>query len=240
MICTSYPTKTQLSNFLGTPGEDYFKGNPKSLKFYFLVIWWGKTYFKSNEQTLQLVPWDTQWLFKSSLSPRHRWFGRRSVPQCLSQRISFWNSTPPTGRSIEHTWLCPVCMAKSFYWRLSNIKKSSGAGLGCRGCSKCHHSQGVDALDGWNMLWHVVLSCQLQRCWIPFGLGRLTWELAAGCHILKARLLGWTRPTTTFCQSLGWRTCKLQRGEVIETCRNSKHPSSFGGRAPFGLSQLDR
>ena len=40
-IC-SIPTKTQLSNFLGTPGEDYFKGNPKSLNFYFLVIWWGK------------------------------------------------------------------------------------------------------------------------------------------------------------------------------------------------------
>ena len=38
----SIPTKTQLSNFLGTPGEDYFKGNPKSLNFYFLVIWWGK------------------------------------------------------------------------------------------------------------------------------------------------------------------------------------------------------
>ena len=38
----SIPTKTQLSNFLGTPGEDYFKGNPKSLSFYFLVIWWGK------------------------------------------------------------------------------------------------------------------------------------------------------------------------------------------------------
>ena len=38
----SVPTKTQLSNFLGTPGEDYFKGNPKSLNFYFLVIWWGK------------------------------------------------------------------------------------------------------------------------------------------------------------------------------------------------------
>ena len=37
------PTKTQLSNFLGTPGEDYFKGNPKSLNFYFLVIWWGKS-----------------------------------------------------------------------------------------------------------------------------------------------------------------------------------------------------
>ena len=38
----SIPTKTQLSNFLGIPGEDYFKGNPKSLNFYFLVIWWGK------------------------------------------------------------------------------------------------------------------------------------------------------------------------------------------------------
>ena len=39
------PTKTQLSNFLGTPGEDYFKGNPKSLNIYFLVIWWGKGEF---------------------------------------------------------------------------------------------------------------------------------------------------------------------------------------------------
>lgn len=37
----SVPTKTQVSIFLGTPGEDYFKGNPKSLNFYFLVIWWG-------------------------------------------------------------------------------------------------------------------------------------------------------------------------------------------------------
>ena len=41
---SSVPTKTQLSNFLGTPGEDYFKGNPKSLNFYFLVIWWGKSF----------------------------------------------------------------------------------------------------------------------------------------------------------------------------------------------------
>ena len=41
-LSISVPTKTQLSNFLGTPGEDYFKGNPKSLNFYFLVIWWGK------------------------------------------------------------------------------------------------------------------------------------------------------------------------------------------------------
>ncbi len=41
----TYPTKTQLSNFLGTPGEDYLKGNPKSLNFYFLVIWWGKIRF---------------------------------------------------------------------------------------------------------------------------------------------------------------------------------------------------
>ncbi len=31
----------------GNPGEDYFKGNPKSLNFYFLVIWWGKNIFKS-------------------------------------------------------------------------------------------------------------------------------------------------------------------------------------------------
>ena len=42
------PTKTQLSNFLGTPGEDYFKGNPKSLNFYFLVIWWGKQIKQEN------------------------------------------------------------------------------------------------------------------------------------------------------------------------------------------------
>ena len=42
VIRFAVPTKTQLSNFLGTPGEDYFKGNPKSLNFYFLVIWWGK------------------------------------------------------------------------------------------------------------------------------------------------------------------------------------------------------
>ena len=47
MIFTkSVPTKTQLSSFLGTPGEDYFKGNPKSLNFYFLVIWWGKKFYK--------------------------------------------------------------------------------------------------------------------------------------------------------------------------------------------------
>ena len=35
------PTKTQLSNFLGTPEKDYFKGTRKSLNFYFVVIWWG-------------------------------------------------------------------------------------------------------------------------------------------------------------------------------------------------------
>ena len=35
------PTKTQLSNFLGSLGENYFKRNPKSLNFYFVVIWWG-------------------------------------------------------------------------------------------------------------------------------------------------------------------------------------------------------
>ncbi len=45
----SVPTKTQLSNFLGTPGEDYFKGNPKSLNFYFLVIWWGKYWLVEKE-----------------------------------------------------------------------------------------------------------------------------------------------------------------------------------------------
>ena len=180
-----------------------------------------------------------QWFFKSSLSPWHRWFGRRSDPQWLSQRISFWNSTHPTGRSIEHTWWCLGCMVKSFHWRLSNIKKASGARLGRGGCGKYHNAQGVNALEGWNM-WHVVMSCQL-RCWIPFTLmgavlfasesytsdfdltiwrtwswfcnlsGWLTWDLC-WMSLLKARLLGWTRPTTTFCQSLGWRTYKLQRG----------------------------
>ena len=29
------PTKTQLSNFLGTPGEDYFKGKPEKFKLLF-------------------------------------------------------------------------------------------------------------------------------------------------------------------------------------------------------------
>ena len=28
----------------GNLGEDYFKGNPKSLNFYFLVIWWGNIF----------------------------------------------------------------------------------------------------------------------------------------------------------------------------------------------------
>ena len=37
------PPRPQLSNFLGTPGERLFYfGNPKSLNFDFLVIWWGK------------------------------------------------------------------------------------------------------------------------------------------------------------------------------------------------------
>ena len=39
------------SNFLGTPWEDYFKGNPKSLNFYFLVIWWGKKLLKVLSKT---------------------------------------------------------------------------------------------------------------------------------------------------------------------------------------------
>ena len=57
------PTKTQLSNFLGTPGEDYFKGNPKSLNFYFLVIWWGK-------QTSPLkIGGFTSWSFPIGWSP---------------------------------------------------------------------------------------------------------------------------------------------------------------------------
>ena len=48
------PTKTQLSNFLGTPGEDYFKGNPKSLNFYFLVIWWGKIIYIYIHKLIQV------------------------------------------------------------------------------------------------------------------------------------------------------------------------------------------
>lgn len=43
------PTKTQLSNFLGTSGEDYFEGNLKSLNFYSLVIWWGKPTLTSTK-----------------------------------------------------------------------------------------------------------------------------------------------------------------------------------------------
>ena len=67
---STVPTKTQLSNFLGTPGEDYFKGNPKSLNFYFLVIWWGKStifaFFRMVE-TWSFVPW----VVGSSLGPDH-------------------------------------------------------------------------------------------------------------------------------------------------------------------------
>ena len=35
------PTKTQLSNFLGTPGEDYFKGNPEKFKLLFPGLFGG-------------------------------------------------------------------------------------------------------------------------------------------------------------------------------------------------------
>ena len=52
LFSLTVPTKTQLSNFLGTPGEDYLKGNPKSLNCYFLVIWWGK--LRSPFQTVLL------------------------------------------------------------------------------------------------------------------------------------------------------------------------------------------
>ena len=38
----SCPHQDPTFKLFGTPGEDYFKGNPKSLNFYFLVIWWGK------------------------------------------------------------------------------------------------------------------------------------------------------------------------------------------------------
>ena len=59
------PTKTQLSNFLGTPGEDYFKGNPKSLNFYFLVIWWGKLSFFFSKLTLPET--------NSKFAPENHW-----------------------------------------------------------------------------------------------------------------------------------------------------------------------
>ena len=54
------------SNFLGTPGEDYFKGNPKSLNLYFLVIWWGKMVSKwviTYNLLVNRVYWDekTHW-----------------------------------------------------------------------------------------------------------------------------------------------------------------------------------
>ena len=167
-----------------------------------------------------------QWLFKSSLSPWHRWFGRRFDPQWLSQRISFWNSTHPTGRSIEHIWWCLGCMVKSFHWRLSNISLKV-LDLVAEAVANVTTLKVWMLLEGRNM-WHVVMSCQLQRCWISFQSDSdltiwrtwswfynlsvwLTWELC-WMSLPKARLLGWTRPTTTFCQSLGWRTYKLQRG----------------------------
>ena len=49
------PTKTQLSNFLGTPGEDYFKGNPESLKILFQVIWWGKIHYFNIIHAFQTI-----------------------------------------------------------------------------------------------------------------------------------------------------------------------------------------
>ena len=64
-IFFTVPTKTQLSNFLGTPGEDYFKGNPKSLNFYFLVIWWGKFINSKTSQgsiNYQLIPCNLNYL----------------------------------------------------------------------------------------------------------------------------------------------------------------------------------
>ena len=36
------PNKDPTFKRFGNPGEDYLKGNPKSLNFYFLVIWWSK------------------------------------------------------------------------------------------------------------------------------------------------------------------------------------------------------
>ena len=56
----SIPTKTQLSNFLGTPGEDYFKGNPKSLNVYFLVIWWGNCFLEQKQTTADARPATTR------------------------------------------------------------------------------------------------------------------------------------------------------------------------------------
>ena len=77
------PTKTQLSNFLGTPGEDYFKGNPKSLNFFFLVIWWGKL---EDDPFL----WDG---FPTNLS---EFVGpTNGFPVCKSTRENNTESVPP-------------------------------------------------------------------------------------------------------------------------------------------------
>ena len=43
------------SNFLGTPQKDCFKGNPKGLNFYFLVIWWGKSMNTSSEDVFRYI-----------------------------------------------------------------------------------------------------------------------------------------------------------------------------------------
>ena len=57
----------------GNPGEDYFKGNPKSLNFYFLVIWWGKNIF------LKLEKYDGGKRF--TLSCRHSFSETRNVDE---------------------------------------------------------------------------------------------------------------------------------------------------------------
>ncbi len=68
------PTKSQLSNFLGTPGEDYFKGNPKSLNFYFLVIWWDKS--PSNHHFGRIC---LEHFFQASWPSKSKW----CFPWCL-------------------------------------------------------------------------------------------------------------------------------------------------------------
>ena len=96
---TTVPTKTQLSNFLGTPGEDYFKGNPKSLNFYFLVIWWGKTIWKKT----MLPTWSltASLPLKSSRNPK----GKDHLPT-----IIFQGRAVKLRGCIQRIWqFCKLC-----------------------------------------------------------------------------------------------------------------------------------
>ena len=108
------PTKTQLSNFLGTPGEDYFRGNPKSLNFYFLVIWWGKNTYKPWELVVLFwmisftdsLPWDKSLFFTTTIWGFY--FGAFFFPTTVSSRKSKRMRLPKSSNhgcetSIEQT-----------------------------------------------------------------------------------------------------------------------------------------